>query len=132
MTIKPLVRHMLLCDDWHVNPANRHGLNIIGLITNIDALDDPPYPLVHQELCAFLTLTEGRGMGDGKIVCVFEENDQRVFETPVRSIQFGADPLEVLGVCFRIRDCPFPRAGLYSVQFWFDSEIIEERPLRMR
>ena len=132
MAIKPVVRYMLLCDDWRVDPDNSNRVTIIGLITHIHAVEDPPYPLFYQEMCVFLVLTEGRGKGKGKIVCVFEEDRRKVFETRSRPISFGPDPMEVVGVPFRIRDCSFPRAGLYMVQFWYEGELVEERPLRMR
>ncbi|MEI8373210.1 MAG: hypothetical protein WCJ35_10305 [Planctomycetota bacterium] len=132
MAIKPVVRYMLLCDDWRSDPENNLRVTIIGLLSNIDAIEDPPYPLLYREMCVFLVLTEGRGQGQGKIVCVFDESGQRVFETRVWPIAFGLDPLNIVGVPFRIRDCFFPEAGLYSVQFWYDGELVEERPLRMR
>ncbi len=132
MAVTPIVRYMLLCDDWSVDPANQRRVTIIGLISNIHALDDPPYPLLYRELCVLLFLTEGRGQGNGRIVCVFEETGQKIFETAQRPIPFGLDPLEVVGVPFRIRNCLFPLPGLYSVQFWYDGVKLEERPLRMR
>jgi len=132
MAIKPVVRYMLLCDDWRLDPANRRRVTIVGLISNIHAIDDPPYPLMYRELCVFLALTDGYGRGDGKIVCVNEDSGQRIFETRSRPIAFGPDPLEVVGVPFRIKNCLFPCAALYSVQFWYESEFVEERLLRMR
>jgi hypothetical protein len=132
MAVKPIVRYMLLCDDWRLDSDNNRRVTIIGLISTIRAIADPPYPLFYREMCIFLTLTEGRGQGEGKIVCVFEENGQKVFETPGRPISFGPDPLEVVGVPFRIRDCSFPQAGLYAVQFLYEGELVEQRPLRMR
>lgn len=108
------------------------GLTIVGLISGIRALDEPPYPLLYREMCVFLMVTEGRGQGEGKIVCVFEETGQKIFETASRPIVFGNDPLEITGIPFRIRNCYFPFPGLYSVQFWYDEFQIEERPLRMR
>lgn len=132
MAVAPLVRYMLLCEDWKAGPNNASRVTIIGLISNIRALDQPPYPLLYPELCVFLALTEGRGQGEGQIVCVFEETGQKVFETAKRPIPFGPDPLEVVGVPFRIRDCRFPFPGLYSVQFWYDGAKLEERPLRLR
>jgi hypothetical protein len=132
MAIKPVVRYMLLCDDWRMDPDNGRRVTIIGLISNIHAIDDPPFPLLYSELCVFLALTEGYGQGQAKIVCVFEETGDKVFETHPRPIQFGLDPLEVVGVPFRIRGCFFPQPGIYSVQFWYEGELIEERPLRMR
>ena len=132
MAIQPVVRYMLLCEDWYCDPENGRRVHIAGLISNITALDELPFPLRYEELCVFLALTEGYGQGKGKIVCVFEETDTRVFETNLRSIPFGPDPLEVIGVPFRIRDCIFPQAGMYTVQFWYEGELIEQRPLRVR
>jgi hypothetical protein len=132
MAVAPIVRYMLLCEDWKAGPDNPSRVTIIGLISNIRALDQPPYPLLYPEICIFLALTEGRGQGEGQIVCVLEETGQKMFETAKRPIPFGPDPLEVVGVPFRVRDCRFPRPGLYSIQFWYDGAKLEERPLRLR
>ncbi len=82
--------------------------------------------------CVFLAITEGRGQGTGKIVCTFEETGQVAFETDARRIEFGRDPLEVVGMAFRIRDCWFPKSGRYSVEFWYNGREISRRPLLMR
>ena len=132
MAITPIVRYMLLCDDWRLDGPTNRRVTIVGLIWNIHSVDEPAYPLFYREFCVFLALTEGRGQGEGYIVCLFEETGEKVFETRKRPIQFPSDPLEVLGVPFRIRDCSFPQSGRYSVQFWYDGVMVEERPLRMR
>lgn len=132
MAITPVVRYMLLCDDLQVDVLNNRRITIVGLIWNIHSVDDPPYPLFYREFCIFLALTGGRGQGDGHIICVCEDSAKKIFETPKRQITFPVDPLEVVGVTFRIRDCSFPQAGRYSVQFWYDGVMVEERPLRMR
>jgi hypothetical protein len=123
---------MLLCDDWQQDPQKRNRVSIIGLISNIRATGDPPYPLLYLEMCVFLVLAETRGQGKARIVCIHEETGQKVFETPERTISFGLDPLDVVGVPFRIRNCSFPQAGLYAMQFWYESEMVEERPFRLR
>ena len=132
MALTPVVRYMILCDDWGIDPDNPHRVNIFGLLSHIRSIDQPPYPLWYREFCVFLALTEGRGSADGQIVCVFEETSERIFETPRRQIAFGPDPLEIVGVPFRILDCRFPRAGLYLVQFWYNDEKLVERPLCLR
>jgi hypothetical protein len=99
---------------------------------SIISIDDPPFPLMHRELCVFLALTAGRGVGEGKIVCISEDTGERIFETRTRSIPFGNDPLEVIGVPFRIRGCTFPQPGRYSIQFWYNGLMLEERPLMLR
>jgi hypothetical protein len=132
MAPNPVVRYMILCDDWGTDPNNPRRVNILGLLSNIQAIDQPPYPLLYPEFCVFLALTEGRGTGTAQIVCVMEETGRQVFETPQRSIAFGPDPLEVVGVAFRIRDAYFPKAGLYLIQFWYNGQKVDERPLRLR
>lgn len=132
MTINPLVRYMLLCEDWYSDPRAANRVTIVGLISNLRATDDPPFPILYEELCVFLALTNGRGRGSAKIVCTYEATGRCVFETPSRSIDFGLDPLEIVGVPFRIQEMLFERAGLYSIQFWFDNELLAERPLLWR
>ena len=70
MSVVPVVRYMILCDDWGPDPANPRRLNIYGLLSNIHALDDPPYPLLYRGFCVLLLLTGGRGTGDAQIICV--------------------------------------------------------------
>jgi hypothetical protein len=131
MAVKPVVRYMLLCEDWKVDPDNNRRISIIGLITNIRSSDDPPYPLLYPEMCVFLGLTEGRGRGEIRVNCFFEENQKVVFDL-ARNIAFGPDPLEVSGILFRFRNILFPQAGVYSVQVWYDGELLDERTLRLR
>ncbi len=132
MPVQPVVRYMILCEDWDADPENPRRISILGLLTNIHSLEDPPYPLLYPELCVVLALTGGRGKGDAQIACVLEETGQAIFETPKRQVEFGPDPLEVLGFAFRIRDCRFTDPGMYSVQFWYNGRPLEERPLLLR
>lgn len=132
MSIPPVVRYMILCDNWYLDVTNSRRIIIEGLLSNIKPLDYPPYPLLYAELCVFLVLTEGRSQADGHIVCVDETTGQEIFRTRKRSIQFGSDPLELVGVPFRIRDCMFPKPGMYNIQFWYDDRCLEERSLRLR
>lgn len=132
MAIVPIVRYMILCENWRVDGPNNRRVSIDGLIWKIHSTEEPAFPLMYREFCVFLALTAGRGQGEGRIRCVFEDTGQLVFETATRPIPFPADPLEVVGVPFRIQDCLFPLPGQYAVQFWYDGVMIEERPLRLR
>ena len=132
MGIKPTVRYMLLCEDVLLLPDNLNRIHVIGLISNIRSTDEPPYPLLFEELCVYVALTEGRGSGVGRVVVIFEDTETPIFRTRDREVAFGDDPLAVHGVLFRIGDCHFPQAGLYSVQFWFDNEILCQCPLLLR
>lgn len=73
MAIKPVVRYMILCDDWEFAPADSGRVCVYGLTSNIHSIDEPPYPLLVEEVCVFLALTDGYGKGEAKIQCVFEE-----------------------------------------------------------
>src|SRR3954464_963900 len=76
MGVIPIVRYMLLCDDWLMDGPNNRRVSIVGLIWTIHSVDDPPYPLFYREFCVFLALTEGRGQGEGQVVCVFEDTGE--------------------------------------------------------
>jgi hypothetical protein len=128
---EPVVRYMLPCEDCTIDSGGRR-VNILGLISNLVALDDPPYPVLCRELCVFVAVTEGRGQGAAKVVCIFEETGETVFESPQRQVAFPPDPLQVTMFVFRIRDCPFPLPGMYSLQFSYNGSVLDERPIRLR
>ncbi len=67
--------------------------------------------MTYREFCVFLALTGVRGRGETWIACVAEDSGVKVFETPKRIIPPRPDPLEVVGVPFRIRNSVFPPAG---------------------
>jgi len=132
VAVHPIVRYMILCEDWETRPDDSTHVTIHGLISSIRSLDQPPYPLLYEELCVFLLLTECRGIGSAQIICVFEETGNKVFETPMRDVEFGPNPLEIVALPFRIRDCPFFRPGIYSVQFCYNGVKLVESPLLLR
>jgi hypothetical protein len=60
------------------------------------------------------------------------DSGEVVFRTRTRTMPLGNDPLEVVGVTFRIRNCLFPTPGLYWVQFLCNGRIIAQQPLVLR
>jgi hypothetical protein len=130
--MKPIVRYMLLCNDWATDPDHDRRINVYGLLSNIRSLDVPPYPLLYRDFCVLLVLSECRGQGTIQIRCVQEETGIQIFATQKHAVSFGSDPLDVIGIPIRIRTCLFPAAGLYSAQLWYNDEMLEERPLRAR
>jgi hypothetical protein len=132
VALHPIVRYMVLCDNWGVDSEKPRSVNVYGLLTNIRSQQMPPYPLENQSFCVLLALTEARGDGKSQIVCVFEETGERVFQTSVRHDRFGHDPLKVHFLPFRINHCRFSSLGMYLVQFWYNDVMIDERPLRLR
>ncbi len=88
MSVAPVVRYMILCEDWSTDPHNPRRVNILGLLSNIRSVDEPAYPLLLPELCIFLALTEARGQGTAQITCVLEEDGRKIFATPRREVTF--------------------------------------------
>lgn len=132
MPIRPIVRYMLLCEEWRADPDRRQHLSVFGLVTNVVGNEDHSYPVIYRQLCVLLILTELYHPGRAQIVCVSEERGKPVFKAPEQMIHPPGDPLHVHGVSFKIRDCIFPQAGFYSIQFMFDGELVEERSLTVR
>ena len=132
--MRPIVRYMLLCDDIQVDPDKAACVNVECLLSEIVSLEVPPFPLVREMFCIFLVLTECYGIGVAQIRVVYADREHEVplFGSPERALDFtGHSPLEVLGIVFRIRACRFPEPGRYAVQFWYNGEMVEERPLRL-
>ena len=132
MSVPPIVRYMLICENVEVTSISPPRLNVEGLLTSIHVQDLPPFPARVRRLTVLLTMTEGRGRGIGQIVCRHEESDQKAFTSSRREIQFGKDPLAITSVVFRLEDCPFREAGMYLFQFWYNDLKLAEQPLRVR
>jgi hypothetical protein len=131
----PIVRYMLLCDDVRIDPDKPYCVNIDCLMTNIVSLEEPPFPLVREMFCVYLVLTDcyGKGVGQIRVAYVDGEHEQLLFGSREHELDFtDHTPLEVLSVAFRIEACRFPRAGRYSVQFRYNQELVDEKPLLLR
>jgi hypothetical protein len=115
--VHPTVRYLIVCEDVQIDPGFPRRVTLVGLISGIRSLDLPAFPLLQREICVFVQLTECRGPGEGRIEIQHADTGQVVFRTRTRTIPFGSDPLEVVGVVFRIRNCLFEEPGLYWVQF---------------
>ncbi len=130
--VHPTVRYLILCEDVQTDPDNPRRVTLVGLISAIRSLEQPPFPLLYREICVFLQLTECRGPADGRIEVHHADSGQVVFRTRTRTIPFGSDPLEIVGATFRIRNCLFQEPGLYWVQFWYNEQMIAQQPLLLR
>jgi hypothetical protein len=130
--LNPVVRYLILCEDVQTDPENPRRVTLSGLISAIRSLEQPSFPLLYRELCVFLQVTGCRGSGDGRIEIQHADSGQIVFRTRTRTIPFGSDPLEIVGVTFRLRDCLFREAGLYAVQFWYNERMIAQQALLLR
>ena len=130
--VHPVVRYLIVCEDVQTDPDNPRRVTLVGLVSAIRSLEQPPFPLLYRELCVFLQLTGCRGPADGRVEIQHGDTGQVAFRTRTRTIPFGNDPLEVVGVTFRLRDCLFQVEGLYWVQFWYNDQMIAQQALLLR
>jgi len=87
MAVAPIVRYMILCDDWEADADHEQRFTIHGLMTGIRSVDDPPYPLLYEELRILLLLTEGT-----------EQGMRRSFASTKRLI-YGCSEVRSIGSC---------------------------------
>ncbi|MBI3468916.1 MAG: hypothetical protein HY000_38415 [Planctomycetes bacterium] len=132
--ILPLVRNLIACEDIRVDPNNPRSVTLVNLITAIRSLENPAYPLLYRELCVFAQLTDCRGSADVGIRIIHEDTGQFAYPGPRHSwtAPMSADPLEVVGVRFRIRNLNFPEPGLYWIQLWYNGNVLAQQPLILR
>ena len=77
-------------------------------------------------------MTECRGQGEIQIRVADAETDRDVFHNLPRTVRFVGDPLDMVGACFRIKNCTFPHAGLYWIQFCYNGAVLARQALLLR
>jgi hypothetical protein len=132
--VRPVVRYLIVCEDIRTDPANPRRATLVNVISAIRSADQPAFPLLYRELCVFVQLTECRGSTGVAVTIVHAETGQFGYPGPAQpwAVALPNDPLEVVGLRFRIRDIPFPLPGLYWVQFWCGGELLAQQPLVLR
>ncbi|MCE9533062.1 MAG: hypothetical protein K8T89_18340 [Planctomycetes bacterium] len=130
--VYPVIRYLIVCEVVQTDPENPRRVTLVGLISAIRSLEQPPFPLLYREICVFLQMTSCRGPADARVEIQHADSGQVVFRTKTRTIHLGNDPLEVVGIAFRIRNCLFHVGGLYLVQFWYNDQMISQEPILLR
>lgn len=128
----PVVRYMIPCIDYLSSENENLLTNIIGLMTTLRPSIEPRYPYSPAHLCVFLVLSDGPMYGECKVVCHVARSGRPIFESPKRIVTAPPERNQSYGIGFRIKGCKFPDSGLYSLRFWFDGEILEERQVRVK
>jgi hypothetical protein len=127
----PIVRHMLVCEDIPVDPANPQRVTIVNPLSSVRSQSQPPFPLRLRKLCVYVQLTECRGAAEVRLQIEPEDTQTAIFRTVSRRASFGNNPLQVFHMSLRIPGCTFPSAGLYWVQLCYNNMVIFQEPLRV-
>jgi hypothetical protein len=133
VTVTPSVRYMIVCDEVQKDDSRPGKLTIVGLTSLVIWPSETMTAVSLERLVVLLILTDGRGIGMGRIVFVNEETGKPVFGTPARRISFeGKEPTGHYGVTFALRDCRFPAPGVYLVQFLFNDTVVSQQLVTVR
>jgi hypothetical protein len=128
----PLVRHLIVCQDYDTYHANRKQLSALGIVSNVIAPRNTTFPAYCSGLCILAYLTGIRKEGGVSLDCVAEATGEVVFQHgPVR-LNPPADPLHVVGFPFRSDPFTLPEPGVYLVRLSFEGKQISEAFFRAR
>ncbi len=131
--IPPAVLSMILCEEVVRDPQRPGRPTAAGLLWFLGWPDGLTTPLHLERLVVLLILTDGRGIGRGRIACINEETGQPIFGSEEETINFrDKSPALPFGKMFTLQDCRFPVPGAYQVQFVFEDEVISRQPLIVR
>lgn len=125
MNVHPVVRHMLLCDDYKLVDEETNRIDISGLMTGVVSNHAFGFGFV-DTLAVLIVVSDARGLHRVSLECQSIDAEDFVFRTSPRPVQFGRDPLRVSSIGFRIRDCVFPELGGYIVRFLVDDVVLSE------
>lgn len=125
-TIPPFVRHMIVCDDAVPSSRNPAKMDARGMVSFVRSHPPGRFPVVVPMLCVLLEVSGGRGVGELRVEFAHAEAEGVGFRSAVHLVTFPDDPLRVLPLVFRIRECVFREPGLYWVQFTHNGRKVSE------
>jgi hypothetical protein len=122
---------VIACEDIRLDSAEPRQVTLVNLIGAIRSVDQPPFPLLYRELCVFGLLTECRGSAEVEIRIVQADTGELAYAGPPHpwTAPLPNDPLEVVGLRFRVRNISFPAAGLYWIEFCYNGDVLTQEPL---
>ncbi len=124
----PIVRHFIACEDIQ-RGSSPERFTLVQVITRIRSLGPVPFPLHYREICFLAICTACRGPARVQLRIVEEEPGVPIYSSPVRLVPFPNDPLQIVGLSFRVRNLTFPQAGWYQAQLWYNDVLWAEEPL---
>jgi hypothetical protein len=118
---KPLGVALVICDRVIVDAKTQEKT----LVATFNRIRASTFPALHPRMSLFVSVTNGRGVMDGKILCVEEASREPVYQASGPLL--FKDPLHVVEMTFQIRNVVFPKPGVYNVEFLCDNELILQR-----
>jgi hypothetical protein len=125
MLQRPSALALMLCDQVTFEVGTQKP-SLIGVFTGI-AVDG--FPSGPQRFDAFVALTDGLGTGTLELEVTDANTGNQVY---VKRVQLTCpDPLRVINLRLRIRQCSFPTSGEYLFTLLVDGNEIVHRRIRV-
>ena len=121
----PLLLALLLCDST-IREAGSGKISLIGTFNSLFAHN---FPCVHPSMSVYAALSDGRGKVPCELRMTCLESGARVFGVN-GSIDFK-DPTSVAELCFQFNQMPLQQAGIYSIEFFANDELLGTRKLKV-
>jgi hypothetical protein len=125
MIQRPRGLGLTLCDQVVFEQGTQKP-TLVGVFTGI-AVDG--FPSDAQRFDAFAALTDGLGDSTIDLIAIHLDTDRQVY---AQSAEFRfVDPLTVVNLRFRVRQCSFPSAGAYVFALVVDGEEVAQRRIQV-
>lgn len=122
---QPVVKSLLVCQE--VLRDERGNLHLLGVFEKIRrSFSGPPSPgYTYPQLCIVAAITDMAGESTARVRVASASDDSVVFSSTTASVSIQ-ERLQVKWVVFRLRNCPFPSAGVYFFQLQWNGEVQAE------
>jgi hypothetical protein len=125
----PEAKPLLLCEEV-VSDPNSGNVHLVGLFTAIRPQSQPPYPHRHPSFCVFVQLSDAVGELPSYLEIIEASSDEVIFRTATHQLVFPRRRF-ILRAIFRLRNCLFPRPGVYWIQLYCNGQFLTDYPLRL-
>ena len=119
--MEPKVRQMIVCEDARIRAGSQGKIDILGLMSKVTAKSFP----CNHTLAVYLCLTDGRGIGQGRIDVRKAMTGNVVYKGVLHEFELGSDPLRRHPFMIRVFSCPLPEPGWYAVEFVYNEIVLE-------
>jgi hypothetical protein len=125
--VLPRVQAMVLCDGIKESAQEYGVFHLQGVRSDIQVRS---FPYTHSRLGVFLQMSGHKGTASCHVEINHAATDDVVFRTTPHVVEFE-EPMVIVPVVFRLRNCSFPTPGVYYVQMFGEAKLIGERPLHV-
>lgn len=117
----PILLAMIICDSvLHDSKTQRKSV-----INIFDTIHAPRVPVVCPRLTVFVSVSEGIGDYEGKLVCIAEESGKQIME--INGPLSFANRQQRIEFDFEINGLKFPHFGTYRFDFLCNDKLVRSR-----